>query len=220
LTIQSIFLSHGYGVLIINYPGSTGYGQSYLKSLNGNIGNLDVETSGEFLKNFIIENKEKYNLEENKTIIYGGSHGGFLGAWLICDNRYKNLFSSAVLRNPVTDLNSNMACTDIPDWVIGQATDLDIDDNYPPTKEIYNLFFDKSPVYKTSNAITPTLIKLGKQDKRVSHFNGLYFYQALKKNNCKTKLHIYPEDSHPLAIDETDIDSNFTDLVWMKNNLN
>lgn len=220
LNIQSIFLSHGYGVLVVNYPGSTGYGQAYLKSLNGNIGSLDVQSCGEFLQNFISENKEKFNLEESKTIIYGGSHGGFLGAWLICDERFKSFFSSAVLRNPVTDLASMMACTDIPDWVLGQGTDLDLDFNFPPGSDVYAKFYEKSPVYKAHNSVTPTLIKLGKQDKRVNYFNGLFFYQALKHQGCKVKLHVYPEDSHPLACDETDVDCNFTDLTWMRNHLN
>ncbi len=219
LNIQSLFLAHGYGILVVNYPGSSGFGQNYLNSLNGKIGSLDVESCGEFLLNFLNERKEKFNIDENNTIIYGGSHGGFLGAWLICNKKYKHLFSSAVLRNPVTDLNSNFACSDIPDWVIGQSIDYDIENNFPPSKSTYEFFYEKSPLYQAHNAITPTLIKLGKVDKRVNYFNGLYFYQALKQYNCKTKLHLYPDDSHPLASDETDIDGNFTDLVWMRSNL-
>lgn len=217
--MQTIFLCHGYGVLTINYPGSTGFGQDYLNELNGKIGYLDVKACGEFLKAFINENKNKYNLEENNTIIYGGSHGGFLGCFLICEEQYKHMFSSAVLRNPVTDLCSNIACSDINDWIIGQAKDIDWEKNYPPSQEIYKSFYEQSPVYKTKNAVTPTLIRLGKCDKRVNYFNGIYFYNALQKNNCESKLYIYPEDSHAISGDESDIDGAFVDLIFIKNHL-
>ena len=216
---QLIFLCNGYGVLVINYPGSSGYGQNYLNNLNGKIGDLDLKSCGKFLKSFVKENKNKYNLADNKTMIYGGSHGGFLGAWLICSENYNKLFSSAILRNPVTDLCSMIACSDIPDWVVGQGLDLDLDNNFPPSQELYKMLYEKSPVYQAKNAVTPTMIKLGKMDKRVNYFNGIYFYNSLKFNNCETKLFIYPEDCHPLTTEETEVNDHFSSLIWFKKHL-
>ena len=79
--------------------------------------------------------------------------------------------------------------------------------------------YNKSPIFKVNNAVTPTLIMLGKVDLRVSIFNGLYLHNSLKKNKVKTKLLMYPEDSHPLSLPETEIDNFFNFLKWFQENL-
>ena len=142
-----------------------------------------------------------------------------MGAWIICNKKYNKYFSSALLRNPVIDLNSMLATTDIPDWVLGFSSDKDIDFHYPPTEDIYMDFYKKSPIFSVRNCNTPTMLNLGMKDLRVNYFNGLYFYKALKANNCITKLTLYPEDFHPLSNDETDIDYKFQMFYWFKDNL-
>lgn len=39
----SIMYSLGYSVLLINYRGSSGYGQKFIQSLPGRVGSIDVE---------------------------------------------------------------------------------------------------------------------------------------------------------------------------------
>ena len=209
------FLSIGYFVLVINYPGSTGFGQDYLSSLSGRIGELDVESCGEFL----IRIMKKYEdlVDPENVMLFGGSHGGFLSSWLISHEKYCKMFRSCVIRNPVTDLVSSMATTDIPDWVYEQTLNKEL--SYPPKLEDYVEMYKKSPIFRADNAVTPTLIMLGKVDLRVSIFNGLYLYNCLRKNNVKTKLVMYPEDSHPLANAETEIDNFFNFLQWFQSNL-
>jgi acylaminoacyl-peptidase len=219
LLAQVIFLAHGYSVLVINYPGSTGYGQDYLSSLSGNIGKLDVDSCGEFLTAFLKMEKYSQFIDANNIMLYGGSHGGYLSCWLVVHEKYCKMFSSAVIRNPVTDLVSSMATTDIPDWVLGQSTDLDIEDNYPPSKETYNKMYDASPIFLAKNCVTPSLMCLGKADKRVSMFNGLYFYEAIRKYGCETKCLMYPEDGHPLSSPETEVDCLFNICYWFEKHL-
>jgi hypothetical protein len=47
---------------------------------------------------------------------YGGSHGGFLTAWLLGHAQHSELFRCGVLWNPVTNLPSMVTVTDIPEW--------------------------------------------------------------------------------------------------------
>lgn len=61
----------GFAVLFINYSGSIGLGKSYVESLLGKIGDLDVEDVFKAVKsNPLCSNR--------KLLLYGGSHGGFL----------------------------------------------------------------------------------------------------------------------------------------------
>jgi acylaminoacyl-peptidase len=41
--LRSLFLMQGYTILILNYRGSTGYGESFMNELLGNIGKNDIE---------------------------------------------------------------------------------------------------------------------------------------------------------------------------------
>ena len=86
-----------------------------MNSLLGNIGINDVEDCGELTK--LALEKFKHVLDEKKVAAYGGSHGGFLSAWLIGHPKYKDLWSAACLRNPVLDMNYMRSATDIPDWI-------------------------------------------------------------------------------------------------------
>ena len=58
-------------------------------------------------------------LDPARGACYGGSHGGFLTAWLLgCDERA--LFSCGCLWNPVVDLPAMVGTTDIPEWVFAE----------------------------------------------------------------------------------------------------
>jgi len=129
------------------------------------------------------------------------------------------MFSAAAIRNPVTDLVSSIATTDIPDWVLGQSTDLNLEENYPPNKDIYSKMYDSSPIFLAKNCSTPILICLGKVDKRVSMFNGIYFYQSIRKNNCESKLLLYPDDGHPLSNPESELDCLYNVCDWFRKHL-
>ena len=50
----------------------------------------------------------------------GGSHGGFLSAWVTS----KTNFDACSIRNPVVDLNAMFAVTEIPDWVIYEVNSI------------------------------------------------------------------------------------------------
>jgi acylaminoacyl-peptidase len=212
LWTQLLFLAHGYAILVVHYPGSIGYGQNYINALVGNIGKLDIESQGEFLLSALKE----YNdiLDSNNITAYGGSHGGFSACWLSVHEKYSKLITSACIRNPVTDLPMMMGSSDIPDWVIGQTVDKE--NCFVPSSEDYNMFYDRSPVYLSKNCKTPTLMMLGKADRRVPYFNGYYYYFAIKENGCDAKLLVYPKDSHPLSTLETEVDVFFNICYWIE----
>ena len=67
------FTSRGYGWLEVNYRGSSGYGSSYLKSLDGNWGYFDVEDA---VSGANCLGKMKL-ADRNRMMIIGGSAGGY-----------------------------------------------------------------------------------------------------------------------------------------------
>jgi len=86
-----------------------------MDSLLGKIGINDVEDCAELTKLAI--NKFPTVIDPKRIAAYGGSHGGFLSAWLIGHPQYKDLWATACIRNPVLDMNYMRSATDIPDWI-------------------------------------------------------------------------------------------------------
>jgi acylaminoacyl-peptidase len=92
----AVMVRLGYSVLLVNYRGSTGYGQNSIDSLPGDIGTQDVKDMQQAAEYCLKE----YNFK--KSFVYGGSHGGFLSAHLI--GQYPDFYSAAAIRNPVIQL--------------------------------------------------------------------------------------------------------------------
>lgn len=97
--INATLLQAGYALALVNYPGSTGYGEASNRSLIGNIGKLDVDAVRAAGK----EAAKQLGLPSHaKLLLWGGSHGGFICAHLSA--RWPTEYAACVLRNPVTDL--------------------------------------------------------------------------------------------------------------------
>lgn len=100
--IQAVLVNAGYAVVGINYIGSLGYGESAINQLLGRYGDLDISSSKQLIDGVLLKYGDR--LDASRTFLYGGSHGGFLTAWLI--GRHPSTFRAAMLINPVTDYYS------------------------------------------------------------------------------------------------------------------
>ena len=69
------FCQLGYGVLYVNYRGSLGFGEENVRSLLGNVGDMDVKDC-QLAKEKCLERFP--HLSREKCVLMGGSHGGFL----------------------------------------------------------------------------------------------------------------------------------------------
>ncbi|XP_039292274.1 acylamino-acid-releasing enzyme isoform X2 [Nilaparvata lugens] len=109
----AVFSLLGFGVIMVNYRGSTGMGEDCVNYLLGKIGDADVKDCQQIAEELC--SMETLKFDSKRKVLFGGSHGGFLSAHLI--GQYPESFRCAVLLNPVTDVMSMSSVTDIPDWV-------------------------------------------------------------------------------------------------------
>lgn len=96
----------------VNYPGSAGLGQSTIEDLTKDCGNIDVQACLE-MKRYLVDLGIASNAK-GKSFFLGHSHSGFIGAHLSV--RFPGDFDGISLCNPVIDLVSNFATSDIPAW--------------------------------------------------------------------------------------------------------
>ena len=158
------YLKLGYDLIIPNYRGSLGFGFKYLRKLPGRIGHIDV---ADCIQSVRLAQKSK---NYKNTFLIGGSHGGFLGTWLSSLEQ----FSACSIRNPVVNLNSMYAVTDIPDWIIYEAFGRKYTPGHVLSNEELEELRKKSPISNVKNVKTPTLMKIGLKDIRVPKYQGNY----------------------------------------------
>ena len=206
-----LLLALGYRVLDVNYRGSLGYGKKNVEFLSGKVGVTDVEDCAELLKSTLAQFGE--TIDNTRIGLFGGSHGGFLTAWLLGHPVYKSLFKTGILWNPSTSISLGVCTTDIVDWNF--STGLNKKVEWPVTREDHDAFFEHSPISVCGNVNVPTLFIMGEKDQRVSPFNGIYFYNVLRERGIETKMYMYPGQGHSISGIEEGVDANMNIFRWL-----
>lgn len=214
----SFLVASGYCVVLVNYRGSTGFGESSIQSLPGSAGTNDVADCMTALEAAISEGWA----DPEKVAAVGGSHGGFLSSHLV--GQHPGAFRAAVLRNPVCNLSLMVHLTDIPDWcyVEGYGTEKGLAKaRAGPTPEDYEAFHAVSPVRYVDNVTAPVLMMLGACDRRVPQDDGKNYLKMLKrrKDAPETRLMVFPQDTHALDKPQTEFEQWLTALWWLKKHM-
>jgi dipeptidyl aminopeptidase/acylaminoacyl peptidase len=125
--------------------------------------------------------------------------------------QYCNFFSAAVMRNPVINVGSMFATSDIPDWCtvecgIPYAPDLVV----IPT--VYKQLYEASPIAHIANVRAPVLLLIGDVDQRVPPSQGRDYYHALKARGREVEMLWFPENNH--ALDKVEAERVGWEAQW------
>ncbi|XP_077846767.1 acylamino-acid-releasing enzyme isoform X1 [Macaca mulatta] len=202
----------GFAVLLVNYRGSTGFGQDSILSLPGNVGHQDVKDV-----QFAVEQVlQEEHFDASHVALMGGSHGGFISCHLI--GQYPETYRACVARNPVINIASMLGSTDIPDWCVVEAG-FPFSSDCLPDLSVWAEMLDKSPIKYIPQVKTPLLLMLGQEDRRVPFKQGMEYYRALKTRNVPVRLLLYPKSTHALSEVEVESDSFMNAVLWLRTHL-
>ncbi|KAM6977737.1 acylamino-acid-releasing enzyme [Aplochiton taeniatus] len=204
----------GFAVLMVNYRGSTGFGQDSILSLIGQIGNQDVK---DVQRAVLTALGSDVILDSQRVAVIGGSHGGFLSCHLI--GQYPDFYKACIARNPVINAATLLGTSDIVDWRYS-SVGLQYSYEQLPTPEALATMLEKSPIRHAAQIKAPVLLMLGGRDRRVSPHQGLELYRALKSRGSPIRLLWYAEDGHSLARVDTQADCFLNIALWLQQHLN
>ncbi|NXS98067.1 ACPH enzyme, partial [Jacana jacana] len=202
----------GFAVLLVNYRGSLGFGQDSVASLPGNVGTQDVRDVQHCVEWVL----QEQSLDASRVALVGGSHGGFLACHLL--GQFPDTYHACVVRNPVVNIASMVAATDIPDWCLTE-TGLPYSPDTLPDPTQYTEMLHKSPMHYINQVRAPVLLMLGEDDRRVPPQQGLEYYRALKARGVPTRLLLYPGNGHALAGVEAEADGFMNMVLWLVKHL-
>jgi dipeptidyl aminopeptidase/acylaminoacyl peptidase len=177
-----MFASPGYVVAMINFTGSTGYGQEFTDLISEDWGGAPYEDIMAGVDH-LVSNYEF--IDPDRIGAAGASYGGYMINWIEGHtDRFKCLVSHAGVYN----LESMYGATEelwFPEWEFGG----------PPwaSPDIYTKF---SPHRYAEHFRTPCLVVHGESDYRVPYTQGLEFFTALQRMNVPSKLLFFRDEDH------------------------
>ncbi|XP_009892664.1 PREDICTED: acylamino-acid-releasing enzyme [Charadrius vociferus] len=132
--------------------------------------------------------------------------------------QFPDPYHACVVRNPVVNIASMVAATDIPDWCLTE-TGLPYVPGTLPDPAQWTEMLHKSPMRYIDQVRAPVLLMLGEDDRRVPPQQGLEYYRALKARGVPTRLLLYPGNNHALAGVEAEADGFMNMVLWLVKHL-
>ncbi|KAL8272873.1 hypothetical protein Esti_003182 [Eimeria stiedai] len=198
----------GFDVLVVNYRGSTGFGQDELVSIHGRAGRQDVDDVAGIVKQAV----EHFDYDPRRCVAVGGSHGGFLCCHLI--GQFPKLFRAVSMRNPVTYVPAMYAASDIPDFVFPESCEETFAFSKTPSKDSLLKMQHLSPTEYVGSVEASVLLGIGAKDLRVPPSQGLLFWKLLNAHGKKCRLLWYPNDNHSIDRPAGDADYWVNTGAW------
>jgi dipeptidyl aminopeptidase/acylaminoacyl peptidase len=176
------YAGRGYGVVFIDFHGSTGYGQAFTDAIRGDWGGAPYED----LMTGLDAALQKYPwLDGNRAVALGASYGGYMINWI---NGRTDRFKALVCHNG--NIDERMAYFDteelwFPEWEHG-GTPWEKPDGYQK----------HNPIDHVKNWKTPTLVVHSANDFRVVDTQGMSTFTALQRKGVASRLLYFPDENH------------------------
>lgn len=177
-----MFAAGGYVTAMVNFHGSTGYGQAFTDSISGDWGGKPYQ---DIVKAVGYLHGRYPFIDMHRLGAAGASYGGYMVDWIAGQT---DMFDCLVSHSGVFDLRSMYGATEelwFPEWEY-RGTPWTSPEQY--TKW--------SPSMYVGNFKTPTLVVHSANDFRVPLEQGLQFFTSLQRMGVPSKLLYFPDEDH------------------------
>jgi dipeptidyl aminopeptidase/acylaminoacyl peptidase len=197
-----LYAAHGWASLMVNYRGSTGYGQKLTDAI---FNDQDGGEAKDVLAGVDAALKQYAWLDGSRLGLEGGSYGGQLTNWIITQtDRFKAAVPTAGISNLVTQ-NYLSYYHDYLAVEFGA---------FPHEKGVIDRLWERSPIRYANRVKTPTLFLHGENDNDVPIAEAEQFYIALKDVGVEAVMVRYPREGHGIRETGHTIDAFERSVAW------
>ncbi len=174
--------SRGFGVVDVNYGGSTGYGREYRNRLKGNWGLVDVADSVHAVQALAASGR----IDAQRACIRGGSAGGYT---TLAALTFRDLFKAGASHYGIGDLAALARDTHkfesrYLDGLIGP---------WPEARQVYE---ERSPIHHTDQLASPVIFFQGSEDNVVPKNQAETMVAALKEKGIPVGYVLFEAEGH------------------------
>jgi dipeptidyl aminopeptidase/acylaminoacyl peptidase len=197
-----VYGAKGWATLMVNYRGSTGYGQKFadaiFKDQNGNEAKDVIAGVDAALARYPWIDPARLGIE-------GTSYGGQLTNWIVTQtDRFKAAIPTAGIANLVS-FNYTAFYHDYLAVEFG---------SYPHENGLMDLLWERSPLRYVQKVKTPALIIHGENDSDVPISEAEQWYIALKDVGVEAVLLRYAREGHGLSEPRHVVDATDRSIAW------
>ena len=200
------YAGQGYAVVMIDFHGSTGYGQAFTDAISQHWGDRPLE---DLQKGWAAAQQKYAFLDGGKACALGASYGGYMINWIA--GNWNEPWKCLVNHDGVFDTRSMGYVTEelwFTEWENG-GTPFDRPENY----EKFN------PVNHVAKWRVPMLVVQGEKDYRVPVDQGLSTFTALQRKGIESKLLYFPDENHWVLKPQNSILWHDTVNAWLKQHI-
>jgi len=177
-----LFAANGYVVIMINFHGSTGYGQKFIDAINGDWGGAPYE---DLMKGLDYAEGHYPFIDKNRECALGASYGGYMINWILGHtDRFKCLVSHDGMFNAESAWGSTEELW-FNNWEFKG-----------PPYDNRALYQKWSPHQYAKNFKTPTLVVHGQRDYRLDVSEGFQLFTTLQMQGVPSKMLYFPDEGH------------------------
>jgi dipeptidyl aminopeptidase/acylaminoacyl peptidase len=171
-----------YVVVMINFHGSTGYGQKFTDSISGDWGGKPYV---DLMKGLDYVEKTYPFIDKNREAALGASYGGYMANWIL---GHTNRFKCIVSHDGMFNAESAYGTTEelwFANWEFGG----------PPWKK-RDVYRKWSPHEYAANFKTATLVVHGQNDYRIDVSQAFDLFTTLQVLKVPSKMLYFPDEGH------------------------
>jgi dipeptidyl aminopeptidase/acylaminoacyl peptidase len=184
------YLDAGCVVGLVNYRGSTGYGQEWRDTLIGNIGGPELEDVNAGLRDLV----DRGVADPDRAVVAGYSWGGYVT--LLELGKHPELWVCGVAGVPVGDYEAGYE--DLSPVL--QAYDRALLGGAP--SEVPELMRDRNPINFADNVRVPVLFLIGENDSRCPYRQAMLFVDRLAARGHPHEVYVFSAGHAAFDLDE------------------
>ncbi len=200
------YAGQGYAVVMIDFHGSTGYGQAFTDSISGHWGDRPLE---DLQKGWDYALKTYPFLDGDKACALGASYGGFMAYWIAgvwnapgkCIVAHDGVFDNFMMGYATEELWFS-------EWENG-GTPYD----NPAGYQKFN------PANHVKDWRVPILIVHGQQDFRIPVEQGIAAFTAAQRKGVESQFLYFPDENHWVLKPQNSVQWHETVNAWLRQHL-
>lgn len=193
----------GFAVVMVDFHGSTGYGQAFTDSISGDWGGKPLV---DLQKGWAAALARYDFLDGERACALGASYGGYMINWIA--GNWNEPWKCLVNHDGVFDTRSMGYVTEelwFSEW-----------ENGGPVFEVPQNYEKFNPVNHVAKWRVPMLVVQGDRDFRVPVDQGLSTFTALQRRGIPSQLLFYPDENHWVLKPQNSIQWHNAVGDWLK----
>ena len=201
---NQLYAGLGWATLMVNYRGSTGYGQKFADLVFGDQNGNEAQ---DVLYGLSAALRRNLWIDRDRLGCEGVSYGGQLTAWLITQTR---IFKAAI---PIAAIINMLSYNYMTYYNQYEQMTWGV---FPHQGDLMNVLWERSALKHVAKVATPTLLMHGENDNDVPIAEAEQYYIALKDVGVDTVMVRYPREGHGIRETKHVVDRFERSIRWYR----